>query len=283
MLTGNDEPSRDELLELATLEALGLLDEVGETRLDRAFRAATPAVQDEIRALQMRVAMDPALRSSEEPPASLRLRAIARVVHAIEEDAKAAAPIATIGQPARGAREHALASEIPLDEAIARRVPRQNPGVSGLWRVAALFALAALAVSLYFNAQTTEISRVLVGAMQSQQLDEQARHVVAQLGGAMLSVDQRLQLVAKDGVAGDVRAYVDRAGNRLVVVGLGLDDRLSVLKVRCESEDGSRVELGQVAVRGGFAVSYAIPADFPAQGGRIELIDGDGVTVFFTA
>ena len=230
---------------------------------------------------------DPAFRSSDEPPASLRLRTIARVVHAIEEDAKAAAPIATIGQGARSTREQTVASEIPIDEAIALRVPRRSAGVSGIWRVAALFAIAALAVSLYFNAQTTGISRVLVGAVQSQQLDEQARAVVAQLGGTMLRADQRVQLVAKGGVAGDVLAYVDRANNRLVVVGLGLDEGLSVLKVRTEvrtgGSDGSMAELGQVAVSGGFAVSYALPAGFPAQGGRIELVDGDGVTRFATA
>lgn len=283
MLTGNDEPSRDELLELAMLEALGLLDEVGEARLDRAFRAATPAVQDEIRALQVRIATDPALRSSEEPPASLRLRTIARVAHAIEEDAKAAAPIATIGQPGRASREHAAAAELPLDEAIARHVPRQNTGVSGLWRVAALFALAALAVSLYFNAQTTDISRVLVGAVQSQRLDEEARAVVSQLGGAVLDARHLVQLAAAGGAAGDVRAYADRDQGRLVVVGLGLDERMSVLRVRVEDASGTMVELGQVAVRGGFAASYALPAGFPAQGGRIELVDGDGVTRFASA
>ncbi|MFZ9916151.1 MAG: hypothetical protein ACO3IB_12575, partial [Phycisphaerales bacterium] len=95
---GSEEPTRDELLELATLEALGQLDEVEEARLDRAFRAASPSLQDEIRELQLRVATDPALRSSEPPPSSLRLRTLARVAHAIEEDAAAAAPIATIGQ-----------------------------------------------------------------------------------------------------------------------------------------------------------------------------------------
>ena len=45
MLSGSDEPSREEILELALLEAQGLLDEVEEARLDRAFRAATPALQ----------------------------------------------------------------------------------------------------------------------------------------------------------------------------------------------------------------------------------------------
>jgi len=284
MINGSEEPTRDELLELAMLEAMGQLDEVEEARLDRAFRAASPSLQDEIRALQLRIASDPALRSAEQPPASLRLRTLARVAHAIEEDAAAAAPIAMIGQGSRerGADSNSGSVE-RLNEDMRRRAPVANGGVSAVWRVAALLAFAALAVTLYFNAQTAAISRSLVFALQNQSVEEQLTDVARRLAGLDLRDEDRVALKSRGGAPGDAWSYVDRTNQRLVVVGMGLATDLGVLTVRIVDDAGNARVLERVACNGSFARVYALPAEFAAAGARIELVDGDGAVLYASA
>ena len=94
----SDNPSRDELRELATLEVIGCLDEVESARLERLFEAARPSVQSEVRALQAQIAVEPSLRSAEAVPEDLRLRVLARLATAIEEAERAQAPLASIGR-----------------------------------------------------------------------------------------------------------------------------------------------------------------------------------------
>ena len=169
--------SREELLELAVADAIGVLDEVDTARFERAFSSAAPSLQAEVRVAQDRVALDRMLLVDEQPPASLRLKTLARVAAAIELEAAGAAPIAMIG-PARGytaerasagasavagsdssprevidheSRE-AIVREILERSAMERRPPQH------LWRAAALFLFAALVVALYFHSEQRAIS-----------------------------------------------------------------------------------------------------------------------------
>lgn len=75
-----------DLLELAHLDALGLLDEEDQRRYERAFMAAPPAIKDQVRSEQARWAdMDPMLPRVE-PPADLRDRVLAAVEQAMIRD-----------------------------------------------------------------------------------------------------------------------------------------------------------------------------------------------------
>ena len=49
---GLREEVRIELFELATLEAMGVLDEVDSARIQRSFLVATPRLQEEIRLMR---------------------------------------------------------------------------------------------------------------------------------------------------------------------------------------------------------------------------------------
>jgi hypothetical protein len=169
--------SREELLELAVADAIGVLDEVDTARFERAFSSAVPSLQAEVRVAQDRVALDRMLLVDEQPPASLRLKTLARVAAAIELEAAGAAPIAMIG-PARGhtaERASAVAGAVAgsdssprefIDhesrEAIVREIlersamERRPP--QHLWRAAALFLFAALVVALYFHSEQRAIS-----------------------------------------------------------------------------------------------------------------------------
>lgn len=125
--------NREELLRLAALDALGLLDQFEAEQYTRSFHHATAAVQDEILILQASIVSDESFLSSDQPDPSLRERVLARVAEAIEEEAMRLAPIASIGR-----RRSAAAGE--ADRAQAHSTSR--------WRAAAFALAACLVVAL---------------------------------------------------------------------------------------------------------------------------------------
>ena len=86
-----------ELIELAVLDAHGLLDPIESELFNRSFHNAPASVQDEIIRLQHRLATDETLLPSDLPPASLKGRVIDAVSIAADTEAKRLAPLALIG------------------------------------------------------------------------------------------------------------------------------------------------------------------------------------------
>ena len=127
------EMSRIELLELAALDAYGLLDEFEIDLFAAGFDQSLPELQDEAMELQAALAADQSLLTGEEPLSTLRQRVLDRVAEAIEKQA----PIATIGpRPLSVERTHRQ---------------RQAVGSSAqLWRAAAFVLAAASIVMAYF-------------------------------------------------------------------------------------------------------------------------------------
>lgn len=74
-----------ELLEHAHMDALGLLDEQDRAAFDAAFRAAPPALREQVRAEQARMARMESTLPRVTPDASLRDRVVMAVEHAITE------------------------------------------------------------------------------------------------------------------------------------------------------------------------------------------------------
>lgn len=74
-----------QLLENAHLDALGLLDESEQEAFDRAYRAAPPAIREQIRAEQARWAEHAGMLPEVAPPAGLRDRVLAAVAAAAGE------------------------------------------------------------------------------------------------------------------------------------------------------------------------------------------------------
>lgn len=91
--------SRDELLELAPLDALGLLDDFEAALFDRSFHHAPAAVQAEVSALQAEVAAMVGSLVREEPAAVLRSKVLVRIGAEVEEIAEQLKPLAHIGTP----------------------------------------------------------------------------------------------------------------------------------------------------------------------------------------
>jgi len=115
-----------ELLEMASLDALGLLDDDERRSFECAFRDAPSTIRSEIRREQERLACDESLLPQVEPPASLRVRVMGAVRDAM-----------------RAVQAPAAHSEV---------IARINPGawswrgrVSPVWRAACIgFATATV-------------------------------------------------------------------------------------------------------------------------------------------
>lgn len=83
-----------ELLELASLDALGLLDEQEREEFEKAFRAAAPEVKDQLRREQSRFADLDRWLPAVEPPATLKtsvMNAVREAIHAVSAPAPAVA------------------------------------------------------------------------------------------------------------------------------------------------------------------------------------------------
>jgi anti-sigma-K factor RskA len=110
-----------QLIELAVLDAMGLLDETEQHQFETAFRAASPQVQAQVRREQTRLSVMDSLLPDVSPPAGLRAAVLELVRRHI------------LGQ------ERDVAGELP--------VLRSTSRVSHLWRTASI-ALAAACVVL---------------------------------------------------------------------------------------------------------------------------------------
>lgn len=114
--------SLQELIELAILDAMGLLDEREQSAFEAAFRVASPAIQAQVRREQTRLSRIEALLPDVTPPAGLR-----------------AAVLAVI-------RDEIAAGQKQVAGTITPTMYKSR-GVSPVWRAAAL-GLAAAAVVL---------------------------------------------------------------------------------------------------------------------------------------
>jgi hypothetical protein len=257
-MTATTPMTRRELLDLAALDALGLLDEYEAALYTRSFHLAPAAVQDEVIELQARVATELAQFSDEEPNPSLRSRVLDYVSRTIERESTAFAPLATIGRPQR----HRGASAD-----VAGRIGAAA-GAMMFWRVA-VFVLCAVTVVLGYTLTRAwhahhEIAKAALSDTTRAQIeqhigptakrylfDASARHVVL----------KPLQADA----AGRVAIYTDEALQRGLLITEGLDDVPYELRVSDErgelhvvavidggrALDGTRIELAKLRLTDG--------------------------------
>lgn len=135
-----------ELLEMASLDALGLLDAEEREAFERAFRAAAPSVQAQIRREQLRFCQIEDTLPVIDPPLGLR----ARVLNAVRE--------AMGGASSRRAAAPALTTPT---------------GVSRFWRIGAVGALAAALVLGVSTLQVLNETRGLTDAQDALARSEQ--------------------------------------------------------------------------------------------------------------
>lgn len=117
------------MIELAALDALDLLDPEDKERYERAFRDASPELQQEVRATQARVSVMDGVLPDVEPDASLRSRVIEAVARAREGQAISGVGRTVVHHPGRSMPKVA-----------------QSRRVSPLWRAASIGLCVAVMV-----------------------------------------------------------------------------------------------------------------------------------------
>lgn len=278
---------RADLLHLAELEAHGVIEPVEEARLQKLFDAAQPSLQAEVRALQESIAVDPTLRSSEHPPESLRLRTLARVAQAIEEESAAAAPIATIGPKSAGSRDQSSVRDaVSADaarwiiEGIARERDRLRTVRQPYWRAAAFFLLAALSVSVYFNWSYVAVSEKLAKFAIAEVVDSEMREIASSIAGFDFGRARHVDLMRMhESGKGHVEIFTDPDSGRVAVLGVGFEIG-DALEVVIRDPEGGVPYTHQFRVTAsGFGKICEVPAAM-ARAGIVEIRDGSGVTLF---
>lgn len=145
-----------ELIELALLDAFGLLDDSEREQFERAYAIATPAVQAQVRREQTRFVQMESFLPDVEAPDDLRARVLARV-----RDAIAAQDVAATGAVMASIRHDAGRAMPPITS--SRRV-------SVAWRAGALGCAAAAIVFAVTTIQMRVRYDQLARTMQNDEL-----------------------------------------------------------------------------------------------------------------
>ena len=272
---------REELIEQASLDALGLLDAFEAAHYAKSFHAAPASVQEEIRQLQAEIATDASLLSDEEPPAGLRGRVMGAVMDSIEHETRELQPIATIGSRARRvAATGATATDIAgvvRDERMNIQHRSMQRSVA-VWRAASVALAASLLGSfLWLNVITHEAMSI---AQLAQGQATQAQ-LIEMLGSdyATFSMDKTMRIRSLAALAGESGAailYCDPKNGDGYLVGFGLA-RVGTYTIRSIADDGTTITLGQVI--GGSRVTATRLARIDSTRlahSRIEVVDDTG-------
>jgi hypothetical protein len=254
-----------ELLELASLDAMGLLDDHERAAFERAFRGAAPAVRRQVRREQERLTGDVSTLPDVEPPAELRGRVLETVRGAIV-----------------AARQDVVGQIVPENFSI-----RAN--VSPLWRAACIgFATATLVLlGVGYSMQSEYNQALAVG--QSGEIAEIARELGPRFEQVLLSpTAERVAFASTASFTsgepgamsgGDLRAalYVDVETQTAFLVCRNLPaldgDEFRLVVVR---EDGLPSDvLTKFRYTGGL-VGASIPVDVRLEQGRLGIVPVGG-------
>ncbi|MHC4947465.1 MAG: hypothetical protein ACYTG1_04295 [Planctomycetota bacterium] len=216
--------NREELIELAALDALGLLEEFESQQYNRSFHHAPAAVQAEVRQIQADFASDECFLPELEPPEELRRRVLEAVSKAIEGEQVHLAPIARIGRPRTGG-------------ATAGRL-----GPSGqFWRAAAFVLAAGTIVCLYFLSQiygnSQEITRIVLAGQTDARLQELLGPGFEEIANHPKTVAANLLPVDGD-FDGMARVYLNEKTDQLFLLTMHLPDT-GQYTLQTRTEDGA--------------------------------------------
>ncbi len=243
---------RDELLEMASLDALGMLEADEAAYFSRSFLDAPRMVQDEIRALQASIASDLQLVSDEEPPAFLRNKVIGAVLAEIDDASQGLAPIATIGALRNTRTEQQTETNQLYDveqhlqfERRAIRVRSMNRSLMA-WRAATVGLAASLLATFMW---VTVIANKAMDSNRMALNQWTEAEVIQELGTNfsqfLANPCQTVSLVAanNENMAGVL--YVNLKTNESFLIGFGLQTNKDYI-VRINKKDGSSLQMGKI-------------------------------------
>ena len=284
-MTSSESLGRSELLELAPLEALGLLDDIEERRFDIGYSEASTAIQSEVQDLQAAVAAEFGSASKDGPDRSLRYRVLASLSAAIDADDTACAPIAAIGDPTAYRRSpNQTTTELHAD-AVANAVRVDRAARSAmLWRAAALTFGCGLLVVLFFANNLAQTTRDLAHLALSNEVRLELRERV---GFTYLSYldSSTAEVVALGGTTGDGAGvlFIEVKNNSGLFVAFDLPESEGPFTlVAVDPTSGVRTQLATVANAGQFAAMEFALSNQTA-GSVFEVLNAEGDVVLRTS
>jgi hypothetical protein len=178
--------SSRELVELAGLDILGLLDEPERQSFEAGFAAAPEAIRAMVRQQQLLIATDESLLPiAQEPRPQMRDKVLQAIRKAMDAEAAQPAVIASIGASLGTLPQHA---------------PIGRPGINPMWRTASIAGIAACVVLGLVTLKLQSDFRDVNRQVQSNQLaDVFTREIGPQFEAMLLSPTARHMTFARKG------------------------------------------------------------------------------------
>lgn len=199
--------NHEELLELASLDALALLDDQDAALFERAFLAASEETQRQVREFQAAVATDPTLLADEEPGDALRLQVLSHLTAQMRRSKAELEPVALV----------AAGQVLP-----SRRRPLAFLRSALVWQAASFALFAGLVTSVTFYNKAVDEVEQMARNIATFQISDNVREVIgAEPWAVMGRAEVKVPLSSPDRSAvGTV--FLDEGSNMLVVVAYGL-------------------------------------------------------------
>ena len=227
-MTRSQALSISELVELASLDAFGLLDAEDALEFEEAFLAAPSRVRDSIRSLQAELASDENLLGSEEPDESLRAKVLQRVAEAMADHDTTLQPIAAIGPNSY--------QQAPMD--------MESPNFLRsiwTWRAVALMLLGVtITLAVHGIVRNNEYNDLIqaINSRQGQYVLNQPPGIQQQIAWPSDNGEyQMATLVDATGAAGRIRILLNPDGSNPRIA-YDLDRRLPTLTIFAIDDDG---------------------------------------------
>lgn len=298
---GETPMDRETLLDLASLEVLGLLDRDAASAFRAALEEAPERWREEVIERQAEWATDPRFLASSVPSAELRARTLAAVSGAIRASAIPVAAgaasnhawsdagIDSISQPLRS--EESVSGplrQIVEQLRIRQESERRARTAPWLWRAASLILGAGLLVSAWFQIRMSERVTEIAELSMQRQTDEQIRALIGE--GFERFLVPRCSVTglaaAVEGGRGSAAIYVHPDGDGFLLV-LGLPSAAGPYELRaicCDGEPNTESILSfePLEAASGFRLSAERLANLSG-GARWEIVDGRGEVVLRSA
>ncbi|MGA1401209.1 MAG: hypothetical protein ACO38P_12570 [Phycisphaerales bacterium] len=289
---------REALLDIASLEVLGLLDEASAEAFRVALDAAPERWRAEVIERQAEWASDPRFLASSHPSPELRARTLAAVSRAMRVGAAipvAAGVAASRDRSSRsdgrvGAHEESVSAplrQIVEQLRLRQEADRQGRAAPWIWRAASLVLGAGLLVSAWFQIRMSDRVAEIAELSMQRQTDEQLRALIGEgFERFLIPRCSVIGLAAAPNGRGGATVYRHPDGDGFLLV-LGLPSAAGPYELRaicCDDEatTESILTFEPMEAASGFRLSADRLASLGA-GARWEIVDGSGAVVLRSA
>ncbi len=231
----NETYNYKQLLELAVLDAYGLLEPIEEDLFNRSFHNATASIQDEIKQIQEEIALDHSLLPTDMPSSSLRKKVLDAISETADKEAQRLAPLALIGARASAAQANFGSSR-----------------ATTVWRTAAvvLFGVAIVLaiITLDVRRKAHQNAQIALNSATNTELYELVGHKFSEFVGNPYCQVTRLE--REDGnSSGYLRVALNERFGDGFVIGIDLEEDEEII-IQGTNATGEVIELARITADG---------------------------------